>query len=1127
MAKTDRTMSAPPKPATILVVDDDPGISRLISQELRREGHQVASVKSGEEAIGWIKENEADLVLLDLKLPGLGGDELIDRLDGLHDHLPFIIITGQGDERVAVEMMKRGALDYLVKDVNFIALVPTVVQRALARLEEQAQLSAAENALRQSQEQYHSLFSTLIEGFCIIEVIFDAEEHPVDYRFLEVNPAFEAQTGLRDAQGKRMRELAPEHEEKWFEIYGHIALTGEPRRFVSEAKALQRWFDVSAFRFGEAGSRKVAILFNDISEAKRAEEAMRASERRERERAEELAALLDAVPTPIFIADDQDCLHIQGNRAADELLRIPREGEASLSAPGARRPQHFKTIKDGRELAPEELPAQRAAKGVPVHGFEFDLLFDDGTRRDVLAFAIPLRNEAGEPRGSITVLMDITERKLAEQALARSHAELERRVTERTAELTQANQSLRESRMAALNLMEDAIAAREKTEAAQVALRESEARFRGFFENVGVGTVELGVDGRFTRVNDRFCAITGYSREELTGGMSPVILAHPEDAAISQERVQKILQGTLSSYETERRCVRKDGTVIWINGTATTIHNEDGSVRSIVGIAEDITERKEIEQALTASEERLRLFIKHTPAPVVMFDREMRYLVVSDRWAKDFRLNTNELAGRSHYEVFPDLPEHWRQIHQRCLAGATESSERDQFPRADGSLDWLKWECRPWNDDEGNIGGIVLFAEIINDRVRAEDEILQARRFAESTLEAIPASLAVLDSEGKILSTNEAWTAFAEANGGTVNTGGVGTNYLAVCDAAAGDGDEEAARFATGIREVMGGEVTRFSMEYACHSPSQQRWFVGYVTPFMGNGPHSVVIAHVDVSERKRAEQVIRRLNEELEKRVDERTAELKHTNARLKEQMAARKQLEEEILHISEHEKQRIGQDLHDDLGQQLAGIWLLSDLLKASLVEKKAPEAEDAEKIATLLKDALGLTRSLARGLHPVAVQAGGLIAALDELAGRTSTMFRIQCRCKCPPALGMDNTTATHLYRIAQEAVTNAVKHGQAKEIDIELSTNAHHTVLSVKDQGKGEGQGAGQSRRGGGVGAGLDPKHRGMGLRIMSYRADMIGGTLDIRRSQSGSGMTVVCTIPTPPSTTTTHTEPAHG
>ena len=126
-------------------------------------------------------------------------------------------------------------------------------------------------ALRASEERYRTLFNTLIEGFCIIEVLFDADGRASDYRFLEVNPAFEAQTGLHDAQGKLMRDLAPDHEAYWFEIYGKVALTGEPARVVNEAKALNRWYEVSAYRVGGPESRKVAILFSDITERQQAE----------------------------------------------------------------------------------------------------------------------------------------------------------------------------------------------------------------------------------------------------------------------------------------------------------------------------------------------------------------------------------------------------------------------------------------------------------------------------------------------------------------------------------------------------------------------------------------------------------------------------------------------------------------------------------------------------------------------------------------------------------------------------------------------------------------------------------------------------------------------------------------
>jgi PAS domain S-box-containing protein len=130
---------------------------------------------------------------------------------------------------------------------------------------------STQKALRESEARYRTLFNSIDEGFCIIEMIFDVQQKPVDYRFLEVNPSFEKQTGLRDAVGKTMRELAPEHEAHWFEMYGRIAETGETARFQNRAEQLHRTYDVYAFRFGEPKNRQVAILFNDITKSKEAE----------------------------------------------------------------------------------------------------------------------------------------------------------------------------------------------------------------------------------------------------------------------------------------------------------------------------------------------------------------------------------------------------------------------------------------------------------------------------------------------------------------------------------------------------------------------------------------------------------------------------------------------------------------------------------------------------------------------------------------------------------------------------------------------------------------------------------------------------------------------------------------
>jgi PAS domain S-box-containing protein len=181
----------------------------------------------------------------------------------------------------------------------------------------------AEEKLRRSEERYRTLFESIDEGFCIIQVIFDDEGRPADYRFVETNPAFESRTGLRDAVGKTMRELAPDHEQHWFDVYGRVATTGEPVRFENEAKALKRWYDVYAARMGGAGSDTVAVLFNDISERRLSEENLRrlADELAETDRlkTEFLATLAHELRNPL--APISNCLQLMRVATDDTQAR--------------------------------------------------------------------------------------------------------------------------------------------------------------------------------------------------------------------------------------------------------------------------------------------------------------------------------------------------------------------------------------------------------------------------------------------------------------------------------------------------------------------------------------------------------------------------------------------------------------------------------------------------------------------------------------------------------------------------------------------------------------------------------------------------------------------------------------
>ena len=197
-----------------------------------------------------------------------------DDISAMQSALDSLESTGEAEVEYRW-LMKNGTYRWFS---NHMSLNRDVSGRPLYRngsIRDITQRKNAEEALRENEEKYRTRFNTLIEGFCVIEVVIDSAGKPVDYRFLEINEAFERQTGLHNAQGKLMRSLAPDHEEHWFEIYGKIAVTGEPEHFENEARALNRWYEVRAFKIGGQESRKVGICFNDITERKKSEEELK------------------------------------------------------------------------------------------------------------------------------------------------------------------------------------------------------------------------------------------------------------------------------------------------------------------------------------------------------------------------------------------------------------------------------------------------------------------------------------------------------------------------------------------------------------------------------------------------------------------------------------------------------------------------------------------------------------------------------------------------------------------------------------------------------------------------------------------------------------------------------------
>ncbi len=209
------------------------------------------------------------------------------------------------------------------------------------------------------------------------------------------------------------------------------------------------------------------------------------------------------------------------------------------------------------------------------------------------------------------------------------------------------------------------------------------------------------------------------------------------------------------------------------------------------------------------------------------------------------------------------------------------------------------------------------------------------------------------------------------------------------------------------------------------------------------------------------------------------------------------RRDLEREIQEISEREQRRLGQDLHDGLGQSMTGIAFLAKVLQQKLQARAIEEAEAAGNIASLINEALAQTRRLSRGLCPVVLDSNDIEAALEQLAENLRTLFSIGCELHCDREITIaDNAVAVHLYRIAQEAATNAIKHGHAKNILLSLTGNGSRVILKIKDDG---------------IGFSQAPRGKGMGLRVMQHRAQMIGATIRVRQPKEG-GITVTCSIP---------------
>lgn len=603
-----------------------------------------------------------------------------------------------------------------------------------------------------------------------------------------------------------------------------------------------------------------------------------------------------------------------------------------------------------------------------------------------------------------------------------------------------------------------------------------EARFRLLVENIGDVLWFKELDPpRYSYVSPAFERIWGRSVAQLQ--YKPELwedAIHPEDRPAVHEALRQWFSGEKADYEAHYRVISAKGEVRWLADRGIILGRQNGKPYQIGGVARDITEQ----QAADANRKRLAAVVESSDDAIITLDLDGNIQTWNAGAERIFQYTASEMIGRPVSKLRPPEAEDDETVFRRYIRrGKRIEHYETHRQRKDGSIIDISLSISPLVDAAGRIIG---FSKISRDITQRNVD----RRMFDRLLEAAPDGFVILDAQGLVRLVN----ARAVSLFGLRSKAMIGREFEKLLPL------RERDRFSQlrGVFLAQPEHAERFrNMELAGLRKDGSE-FPMEISLSRVETPDGVliIIDITDITERKTAEQTIRQLNADLEERVQQRTAELM-------EQIVARRQLEEEILQISEREQRRIGQDLHDDLGQQLAGAWMMADVLQRTLMAEKSPQSTVAKKINELLQKALSHTRSLARGLHPVSPEQGGFTRALENLAAQSSELFGVKCRFECRETMPIQTETLMmHLYRITQEAVSNAVKHGKAKNIRIRLT----YAALTITDDG-----------------AGLQAKLKGdgMGLRIMRYRAEMCRGTLSVRNGRS-KGVVVSCKFPPPTS-----------